>query len=123
MCLRMGIATMAKGKKMPRLIDVEKLAEYKASGISELTEWQEGWNDAIDTIMNETPTVEAVPVAELPYTVWLTHDVVQVVRCKDCKYADWWGPKGREVLDCTHLYVPHVTPEWYCAWGEKREND
>ena len=47
----------------------------------------------------------------------------EIVRCKDCKYADWWGPKGREVLDCTHLYVPHVTPDWYCAWGERKEDD
>lgn len=45
-----------------RLIDADKLVEYKASGFSDLTEWQEGWNDAIDTIMGETPTVDAEPV-------------------------------------------------------------
>lgn len=45
-----------------RLIDVEKLEKYKADCCVSLTEWQEGWNDAIDTIMNETPTVEAIPV-------------------------------------------------------------
>lgn len=50
-------------------------------------------------------------------------EYVKVVRCKDCKYADWWGPKDREVLDCTHLYVPHVTPDWYCAWGERKEDE
>ena len=48
--------------------------------------------------------------------------IAEVVRCKDCKYADWWGPKGREVLDCTRLCVPHVTPDWYCAWGERKED-
>ena len=47
-----------------KLIIAEKLEEYKASGVSELTEWQKGWNDAIDTIMNETPTVDAVPLED-----------------------------------------------------------
>ena len=46
---------------MPRLIDADKLEEYKASGILELTEWQQGWNEALDTVINEVPTVEAVP--------------------------------------------------------------
>ena len=46
-----------------------------------------------------------------------------IVRCQDCKYSDWWGPKGKEVLDCTRLDVPQVTPEWYCAWGERREDE
>ena len=43
---------------MPRLIDTEKLVEYKASGVSELTEWQQGWNDALDFVINEVPTVD-----------------------------------------------------------------
>jgi len=47
---------------MPRLIDAEKLEEYKASGVSELTEWQQGWNDALDFVINEVPTVDAEPV-------------------------------------------------------------
>ncbi len=55
-----------------RLIDAEKLAEYKASGVSDLTEWQKGWNDAIDTIIGETPTVDAV----------------KAVRCKDCRWQN-----------------------------------
>ena len=41
-----------------RLIDAEKLEEYKASGVSELTEWQQGWNDALDFVINEVPTVD-----------------------------------------------------------------
>jgi len=45
-----------------RLIDAEKLEKYKADCCVPLTEWQEGWNDAIDTIIDETPTVDAEPV-------------------------------------------------------------
>jgi len=56
---------------MTRLINAEKLAEYKASGVSELTEWQKGWNDAIDTIIEEAPTVDAEPVK---HGHWISHD-------------------------------------------------
>ena len=47
---------------MPKLIDVEKLEEYKVDCCVSLTQWQEGWDDAIDTITGDTPTVEAIPV-------------------------------------------------------------
>ena len=102
-----------------RLIDAEKLAEYKASGISELTEQQKGWNDAIDTIIGETPTVKAVLVAELPYTVWLTHDVVQVVRCKDCKW--YYIFNGHDRCDLLDLEARDIKPDWFCADGKKRK--
>lgn len=69
---------------MPRLIDAEKLAEYKASGISELTEWQKGWNDAIDTIMDEEPTVNAIPIE------WIKEWVNN--------YCDWSQEKLIEIL-------------------------
>ena len=46
---------------MPILIEAERLLQYKANGISELTEWQKGWNDAIDTIVFETQTAYAEP--------------------------------------------------------------
>ncbi len=45
-----------------RLIDAEKLEKYKVDCCVSLTEWMEGWNDAIDIIMSETPTVDAEPV-------------------------------------------------------------
>ena len=89
---------------MPRLIDAEKLAEYKASGVSDLTEWQKGWNDAIDTIMGETPTVDAEPV----------------VRCKDCKF---WHTEGQY---CDRFGVMweefYTSPNDYCSWAERRED-
>jgi len=46
-----------------KLIDAEKLEEYKVDCCVPLTEWQEGWNDAIDIIMNEAPIVDTVPTA------------------------------------------------------------
>ena len=44
------------------LIDVEKLEEDKADCCVPLSEWQQGWNDAIDVIIGENPTVEAIPI-------------------------------------------------------------
>ena len=66
-----------------------------------------GWNDAIDAIVEAAPTVDAV----------------EVVRCKDCKYAhmtyggeckycDVWEAEGEMYLD----------GDFYCAFGERRED-
>jgi len=91
---------------MPRLINTDNLAEYKfASDRIIPTEWQQGWNDAIDTIMNETPTVDAEPV----------------VRCKDCRFFYKYGFK-LEYTECTHFDCD-VTEYGYCWWGERREDE
>lgn len=88
-----------------RLIDTEKLEEYKADCCVSLTEWQQGWNDAIDTIMNEAPTVD------------------EVIRCKDCKYrmTELFNDKK------TMYYCPFVdrytVNDWYCADGERKDNE
>lgn len=50
---------------------------------------------------------------------WITSDakiadVVEVVRCKDCKY------KEGSVCDYSSVYV---RPNGYCQWGERREDE
>ena len=52
-----------KGEKMPRLIDADVLKYAKFHGVTdwtptEETSYQRGWNDAIDAIMRNAPTVE-----------------------------------------------------------------
>lgn len=101
---------------MPRLIDADDLlmdnswAFYDENG---------NGNDACIAVEN-APTVEAVPVAELPYTVWLTHDVVQVVKCKDCKY---WHTEGQFCDKFGVLWKEFYTaPYDYCSHGERRED-
>ena len=69
--------------------------------------------------IDNAPTVEAVPVAELPYTVWLTHDVVQVVRCKDCKW--YYIFNGHDRCDLLDLEARDIKPDWFCADGKRRE--
>lgn len=70
-------------------------------------------------------------MTEAQFLEWLNADcdrerpnAVPVVRCKDCKYSDWWGPEGKEKFDCDRFIdSPPITPDWYCAWGEKREDE
>lgn len=91
---------------MEKLINAEKLVEYKASGVSELTEWQKGWNDAIDTIMSETPPVDAV----------------EVVRCKDCIHS---GQCTKEIIMRirvgSNLYCP-LGSDGFCSLGKRRKD-
>lgn len=55
-----------------------------------------------------------------------TADVVEVVRCKDCKYADEWDGKK---FECRCPYTPWATDEYaivcepthYCSHGERKE--
>ena len=48
-----------------------------------------------------------------------------VVRCKDCVY---WGTKWKmktplvEYGDCLHLKGTSVKSDFFCAWGERRED-
>lgn len=48
-----------------------------------------------------------------------TADVVEVVRCKDCKH--------REQYDCNHITLGGtkcgVTDDWFCADGERKETE
>jgi len=87
----------AKGEMKMRLINVDALPNIYHATHQELV-----------LALEEAPIIEAV----------------QVVRCKDCKYFDCWGPKGKETFDCIRfLEAPPITPEWYCADGKRREED
>ena len=77
------------------------------------TLYAEGWNQAIKCLEN-APTVDAV----------------EVVRCKDCKYAsefDGCADYVEQVRCCT-LHedcdmLPKVWPDDFCSYGERREDD
>ena len=57
-----------------------------------------------------------------------TADVVEVVRCKDCKHCEWYikasYKNGVEVEshEC-RKYKMAVTRDWFCADGERREDE
>lgn len=54
-----------------------------------------------------------------------TADVVEVVRCKDCK----WQDKGKNECEswnmCRHNVIEYfaIYDEHFCEWGERREDD
>ena len=113
---------------MMRLIDANELKEHlfvgadydKAidDGIAKTEEevfaFQCGWNDALKSVVQFAPTVDAV----------------EVVRCRDCK---WYH-------NADDKYFPRTCDHWsemfyhyedwesvdengFCSWGERREDE
>lgn len=75
--------------------------------------YAEGWNQAIKLLQN-APTVDAV----------------EVVRCKDCKYAsEFDGCEDYvEQVRCCTLHkdcdmLPKVWPYDFCSYGDREEDD
>lgn len=88
---------------MPRYIDLDKLSTHKfttqeASHNDMGGAYRQGWNDAIDAVVDNEPTA----------------DVVEVVRCKDCKYFDT-GYCGIPFIG------KKVNSNHYCSFGERKE--
>ena len=60
-----------------------------------------------------------------------TSDVVNVVRCKDCKFGKLCiDVDGHRLIQCTNTKYPTANVEtwpleldWYCAGGERRDGD
>lgn len=97
-----------------RLIDADVLEYVKFHSVTDWTPteetfYQRGWNGAIDAIMRNVPTVDAV----------------EVVRCKDCK---WWKTNyswnGNEHKICVkEPFEPLRNAEDFCSRGERKEDD
>ena len=50
-------------------------------------------------------------------------DLVEVVRCKDCKYSDLFKDDETETtmpMKCLGIRYGGVYPDWYCEHGERR---
>lgn len=51
----------------------------------------------------------------------MQHDVVPVVRCKDCKFADpYMTYNKRDKNICNILGISSLSPYDYCSFGERR---
>lgn len=114
-----------------RLIDADELKEHlfvgadydKAidDGIAKTDDavfaFQCGWNDALKSVVQFAPTVDAEPV----------------VRCKDCYYCVTEKSFDKEYLYCDAFYEHAegdligvslmVEPNHFCSWGERREDE
>ena len=97
---------------MSRYIDAEQVRMAKVPYDNELTEYDLGWNDACEAIADNAKTA----------------DVIEVVRCKDCRHL--------EVLNGDTYYARCKwhgrlfgsfgradTRTWFCADGERREDE
>ena len=86
---------------MAEYIDRKALGIGKCnSDVFENKGYAEGWNSAIEIIEN-------APAA----------DVVEVVRCRDCKY---WGND----IECPLMSMADFTEDdEFCSCGERRKNE
>ena len=82
-------------KELKQIVNTEQI--FKS-----FTTWGNAYEDCM-TMLDEAPTVDAVPV----------------VRCKDCK---WW--ETDEVFKCVAYDAFWVAnPDDYCPWGERKEDE
>lgn len=49
------------------------------------------------------------------FDIFNSYDVVEVVRCKDCKYHDEFSSK------CNKLHLTPMRPNYFCSYGERAE--
>lgn len=85
---------------MPRYIDADKLESHKyttqeASSNDMGGAYRQGWNDAIEAIVDYEPTA----------------DVIEVVRCKDCKHR-------KKNTFCLHN-MRYEDDNGFCSYGER----
>ena len=59
--------------------------------------------------------VDAKQIADAP-----TIDAVPVVRCKDCR---WWTKQEASLQGRCDAYGMYPTGEWYCARGERKNDE
>lgn len=95
-----------------RLIDADELLAHRFVGVigeAEKSSYMVGWNTAIEAVVENAPTIDAVPV----------------VRCRECKY--WHrslSPDGKieyfNFSGCTKMHDGY--PDFYCADGQRRED-
>ena len=88
--------------------------------------------DAINKQRNETPNAPCGWLCDMlnARVATMRHaDVVPVVRCKDCKYAHMtyggeckYCDKVKEMTDGEYGEALYLPGDWFCAYGERRED-
>ena len=93
----------------------------------ELMEWVQNWFEKNRyyhpySKSNDIPITELYDILEQMHTA----DVIEVVRCKDCKYAHNISFKnGVKCLSCTYQNAHGMLVEnhGFCYWGERRDDE
>lgn len=51
-------------------------------------------------------------------------DAVKVVRCRDCKWSDWYtAVDGKQYCYCMETGVSALMETDYCSFGERKDGD
>ena len=102
--------------KENRLIDANALELAKFT-VTQESEYVRGWNDALNAVRINA----------------LTADVVEVVRCKDCKFYQSYG-RTSLLVDGKNIKAGwcnrrirydeeyRMLPDDFCSYGERRED-
>ena len=90
---------------MPRYADVDRLMEHAITMDWSVLKW----------------------VNEVDISTAINPNVVKVVRCKDCKWHEWYIRSrlmngGEYKSNECRKFNMAVTPDWFCADGERSEN-
>jgi hypothetical protein len=76
--------------------------------------------DAVRKIHNPNTAravMSVVALREIPAA-----DVVEVVRCKDCKWSDWYSTKdGKRYCYCMETGIGGRTEDDYCSYAERED--
>ncbi len=96
---------------------IEHLKQYRGTSIYSSKEqavdnWLRGYGEAVENLL---AIFETIPAA----------DVVEVVRCKDCKYGDFYCGS----ILCGNAHAPWYNDEFdatmelddFCSYGERKE--
>lgn len=96
-----------------RLIDADELKKIIAGNSYILRDSINSMNfgmflDGIEQAIDEAPTIDAVPV----------------VRCKDCKHCEYASNRipVEQAWVCYKLGID-VEQDWFCADGERKDNE
>ena len=94
-----------------RLIDADALNSIKFHPLpythitpsdADAESYKRGWNDAIDSIIENEPTIE-----------------LETIRCKDCKYSDTDNTLG--VMFCWRISYHEANEDGFCSWAERKD--
>ena len=85
---------------------IELILSGKLDPEDSLVECVEECNSMLDWAADE---IEALPTA----------DVVEVVRCKDCK---WFEREQPGMVYCPNIVGSWVEDDFFCKWGERIED-
>lgn len=102
---------------MAEYIDKDKLFKKLAMLKSQAVKRAVGHPTGSNWAKNFAAQAEMIEIVENYIS---TADVVEVVRCKDCKH---YCPSAFGGFTCFGRRIPSVSEDDYCNYGERREED